>query len=1575
MKLSADQMKEVQLPDLPPVPPSSKGNSILPSQFTRKNLQVLIHEITTQLKANGSKTPHIFLPFRSKVDDGNLNSFLSALFPNGELISNSPTVLTPIIKRTDEFTLICCLKYLWSRLPNNEVIGWDVYLEYKKREKEAGYPKDAFLTIMPKCLSSPAHASIFYDFLDLLISIASNSQHNYLSGRKIAKMSSIWVFNSNKLPTSAFYDATKENSFKDGLDFWKSSSDALFHLLLSFLRAMLPENDADALKLPKALQSLIITNSYPPELDDSMKTMITIPCVMVKSTKVSSNPYELLSKVRHTLTFEKRSQFGSMESYTILKNLFQKSSTAEIVETLTEESRRVLSRLTADPVESDYELYPGWSKDQPSTDADIPLFTQISILEVSLQDYYIWAWLSTLGSDQTSKTKKLFGRSIVVEAGLKGFQKWLVVTEQTMLSSEYLEVFKQPLSHTVSTSRTKSPNLAYDKFKEVPPQPSRDFSEPPSLPSKDIKQEQGLLPNINFEDNDDFSLSTQELDDDVISSEYNKYIKSLNEFDVDEMTQNFNTKLSQRRMEAPRPLQRRRPPQKMDDMPIVESKRDLSKSPGAMDQNNIYQPLTPEPEPQQVMPNTYEQQETMKIVPESQQVMPKVRETQQVKPHAEMQQEAVHVAPKPYKVKSMIPEPQQMRGSVDEQQRTTHIVPEPQQVVNNFQQIMPKVRESQQVRPHVQMQQEAVHVAPEPYKVKSMIPEPQQMRGSVDEQQRTTHIVPEPQQVVNNFQQIMPKVRESQQVRPHVQMQQEAVHVAPEPYKVNSMIPEPQPTRNYVDEQQATVHRAPEPQKVMPNVRESQQMRPNVHEQQEPVRLSPEPQQMRLNVHEQQEPVRLSPEPQQMRLNVHEQQEPVRLSPEPQHAGNGFQEPNKSPKPKHGIPKMLRPNLEALQKYDDIESKPLPKPNTKDQSPQNSNEADITNPTEYYLDQFSQNSLSPAIGTTTDQLSSRGTSPQRNSFERKSHLASPMPHVSPGRLQSPSKFSNIELPSKKSHIDSNLMTNKSQQQYRKPIEPDSIAQVDNREQVPQNYQQPQNVNTPPMLSPHLNSSEKLGHHDLENNRDRVSPVYHTEDSNIRQQKLQPNNESLSENYRGYNHSPKPYSYNDGNQFIEQPQEHQYNNQSPYTRSPDNPGFIQSQGNAPMTYDQNIPLQTMNNEVYQVPNVLKSYQHGINHVVSSSPTKLLSNQDVRVEKHQAVNNPMAVPNLQSNQMNVRPPRLPAQPKVRAGSPNRQPKYSSRTGPVLKIDPNQLPSLKSQQQLPTNLKGQHSEPTHTGVQPHDGDRNLPPLPTEQKPNKTRSNNTTPMQPQHTSPRNTLQSPNAANHQQKKVHAAPPSGAQYLQIPGSNHGQPLPSTQLPGGSPKRDELGTPNDQPISFSQPQPQIPSGQLPMQHPNNTQGKLGEPQPTIQKPHNHESQNRGQHGQYAPGVHYPVSNPGHPMQHGPPAQYGPPAKYAPPSHYGHPNYGAPLQYGYPAQYGAPMQYGPPAQYGAPAQYGHYGAPGAYAAPAGYRAPTQYGPGGKLPNGGLGMIPTAGRHNKNSAKNKANIRHALNEGFGI
>ncbi|WLF77587.1 multicopy suppressor of a budding defect [Lodderomyces elongisporus] len=479
---------KLQLPKLPEqIPGLAKDQSH--DYYSRKDLKTALHIITQELKKRGTKTPHIFLPFRSRVDDRKLNHFLTKLAPKG-VVSRDATMVSELCKETNEFTLICSLKYFWSRLPNNEIIGMDVYKEFKRKEEKQGYPKNAFLTIMPKCLSSPAHASIVYDFLDLLLSVIANSQYNYLSGRKVSRMASFWAFNSNlnvrNKSVFADFDNEQEHDFPEGLDNWKVTTMALFHLVLSFLRSMLPENDSETLKLPKALQNLLVTTQYPPEEKENSRKVVAVPCICVSTTRPSLSAYDLISKVRQSLPLDKKDEF-SKENYTILKNVFLKKSTSEVVDTFTQESTRVLDRISDDGVENEFGLRPGWAKptmsQASSSDKGLPLFSHIVVKDVMIQDYYIWTWLSSLASDQPEVQKRTFGRSIVVEADVLGFKKWIVITEKSMDKTTYTKLSGQRKKQQYKQNKM----IIHEEYKDtpLPPLPKEISTEAPVVPNKE----------------------------------------------------------------------------------------------------------------------------------------------------------------------------------------------------------------------------------------------------------------------------------------------------------------------------------------------------------------------------------------------------------------------------------------------------------------------------------------------------------------------------------------------------------------------------------------------------------------------------------------------------------------------------------------------------------------------------------------------------------------------------------------------------------------------------------------------------------------------------------------------------------------------------------------------------------------------------------------------------------------------------------------------------------------------------------------------------------------------------------
>lgn len=422
--------------------------------FDRSDIKDLIHMITSELKSSGSKVPYIFLPFRLQNDDKKLSFFLQKVLQN----LNHPDLVKKIIKRTDCFTLVSALKFLWCRLPNSCVIGWDAYKKFKQQEKEQDYPKNAFLEIMPNCLSSADHASIVYDFLDLLVRVAAYTKENHLSGRKISKMAGMWAFSgplpkslkestSSSLGFSNYYADENRHSFIDGLEEWLPASEATFHLLLSFLRSMLPSDTSTKVKIQRSLQALLASNPYPPENTISSAHLTSMPLITVYSRKLSSDPIELLARTSKTLLFDKPEFFEAIEDYVVLKHLF-KDPNENIIEKLTPESRKIVDKLCTD--KKYYLLKNGWSQededarrkrsvdsseddygyDDDDDDDDGFNVHKASVSRIAIDDYYIWAWMSSISAESSDAKRQLFGKTLVAEFEFQQDQvKWLIIQE------------------------------------------------------------------------------------------------------------------------------------------------------------------------------------------------------------------------------------------------------------------------------------------------------------------------------------------------------------------------------------------------------------------------------------------------------------------------------------------------------------------------------------------------------------------------------------------------------------------------------------------------------------------------------------------------------------------------------------------------------------------------------------------------------------------------------------------------------------------------------------------------------------------------------------------------------------------------------------------------------------------------------------------------------------------------------------------------------------------------------------------------------------------------------------------
>lgn len=438
------------------------------NKFEREQVKTVIHSITAELKDRGADVEYLMIPFRPQQTNEKLLKLLNALFPMGNGQPVAEKHMLKIVKKTEPLTLFQGLKYIWCRLPEGQIIGWKAYLEFKAREKSKEYPRRAFLEIMPQCLKSPSHASIVYDFFDLIITLASNSRINKMSARKISKMSAIWAFGESIDQSSKTLDydftsttALPNNSFQDGLDDWIPGTDAMFHLLLAFLKSFVPQ-ELESAKLPLSLKSLLFNNDYPPKESTaySSETILTIPLVTLQTDRFSRKPWQLLERCNELLDFTDHDAFQAREDYALLKSLFKKKNNVEgISRKMSQESRRLMKLMSTK--HSTFQA--GWAP-RKCLPNESHLKEKIEVSRVDIDDYFIWAWLSTLSYEQTSDKKKTFGRSLILEFEFDGFKKWVLFQESDIVLESRKRQRQRDIEPSIASPTT-------NKHEPTQPQP------------------------------------------------------------------------------------------------------------------------------------------------------------------------------------------------------------------------------------------------------------------------------------------------------------------------------------------------------------------------------------------------------------------------------------------------------------------------------------------------------------------------------------------------------------------------------------------------------------------------------------------------------------------------------------------------------------------------------------------------------------------------------------------------------------------------------------------------------------------------------------------------------------------------------------------------------------------------------------------------------------------------------------------------------------------------------------------------------------------------------------------------
>ena len=459
----------------------SNGNSAsqgyeFVNEFYPKNIKRTIHLITQQLKQESSlNIDYLFLPFRKEQTNEALLRFLNTIMPKGDgKPLENENKLIKIIKKTSPGVLFQSLKYIWSRtiIPtattttsnNNKnktkwvgIVGYDAYLKFKEIEIEKMFPKKSFLEIMPRCLTSPDHASLVYDMFDLISTISSNAPKNKMSCRKISKMCAIWAFDCSKESTindndNSNNDGENESnvdSFVKGIERWVPKADAMFHLSLAFIRSFAPEEEnIDKNDFPVALLHVLKDNAYPPE-QGVANNMLQVPVITLhrhyKQENFRSNlkPWSLINNINNLFKLDdftilendsnqndpinKNKKLKlSRQQKALIKSVFSdKSSIETISKKMSKQSKKIMKEFTTR--HSSFQA--GWVVNTDDQSLENNEYDFLTWTTCFIDDFYIWTWMSSLSNEEAPNQRNIFGRSLILEFEFDAFKKWVVFEE------------------------------------------------------------------------------------------------------------------------------------------------------------------------------------------------------------------------------------------------------------------------------------------------------------------------------------------------------------------------------------------------------------------------------------------------------------------------------------------------------------------------------------------------------------------------------------------------------------------------------------------------------------------------------------------------------------------------------------------------------------------------------------------------------------------------------------------------------------------------------------------------------------------------------------------------------------------------------------------------------------------------------------------------------------------------------------------------------------------------------------------------------------------------------------------
>ncbi|GAA5992010.1 hypothetical protein JCM10908_000695 [Rhodotorula pacifica] len=173
-----------------------------------------------EIRTRGLDTPLVLSTLALDLTVDNVNSLCRAYLAD-------PTSLSDL-HLAEPISISAFLKWALARLVNDEggrgFVSWDAYRSFRAAERDGSYAPTACSAFLINRLP-PASGRLLSILLALFSSVAAHSAKNGLPPRKLAALFSPYIFG-----------LSDDRSFDETYQEWQRSTDALEHILLSYLR-------------------------------------------------------------------------------------------------------------------------------------------------------------------------------------------------------------------------------------------------------------------------------------------------------------------------------------------------------------------------------------------------------------------------------------------------------------------------------------------------------------------------------------------------------------------------------------------------------------------------------------------------------------------------------------------------------------------------------------------------------------------------------------------------------------------------------------------------------------------------------------------------------------------------------------------------------------------------------------------------------------------------------------------------------------------------------------------------------------------------------------------------------------------------------------------------------------------------------------------------------------------------------------------------------------------------------------------------------------------------------------------